>query len=464
MDEVTNSLDVEALVEPYRIKVVEKIRLPAREERERVLREACFSVTYINSADVFIDLATDSGTSAMSDQQWAAMMVADEAYVRSRSFFRFEKAVREILGYQHVIPTHQGRAAENIISELLIKPGDIVPSNTHFDTARAHVEHRNGIAIDLVGDWLWDFEREHPFKGNVDLDKLKNVLARHGARVPFISITISNNMACSSPVSMDNIRQAKHLADEFNIPILFDASRFAENAYFIKLREPGYVNKSIADIVSEMFSYGQGCWMSAKKDALVNIGGFIALRDEALARRCQELLVLYEGFPSYGGLARRDLEAIAVGLHEGIDEAYLRHRTGQVAYLGKLFEEAGVRCSKPFGGSGVFVDLERLYPHLSPDQFPDVAMGCDVYLEGGVRAAAFPFTLKTVDAAGEIVTREFQFARFAIPRRVYTQSHLEYVAGVIGKVKENARNNKGYRCTYVPEVLGHFFSKFEPRV
>jgi tryptophanase len=262
---------------------------------------------------------------------------------------------------------------------------------------------------------------------------------------------------------MDNIRRAKHLADEFGIPILFDASRFAENAYFIKLREPGYADKSIGEIVHEMFSYGQGCWMSAKKDAIVNIGGFIALRDETLARRCQERLVLYEGFPSYGGLARRDLEAIAVGLREGIDEAYLRHRTGQVAYLGKLFEEIGVRCSRPFGGSGVFVDLERLYPHLPPDLFPDVAMGCDVYLEGGVRAAAFPFTLKTVDTTGDIVTREFHFARFAIPRRVYTKSHLEYVASVMGKVKENARNNKGYRCTYAPEVLGHFFSKFERR-
>jgi tryptophanase len=462
MGEQTNSRETEALVEPYRIKVVERIHLPTRDEREQVLKEAFFSVTYINSADVFIDLATDSGTSAMSDQQWAAMMIADEAYVRSRSFFRFEEAVQETLGYPHVIPTHQGRAAENIVSELLVKPGDIVLSNTHFDTARAHVEHRSGIALDLVGDSLWDFEKVDPFKGNFDLEKLRISLARYSARVPFISITISNNMACSSPVSMDNIRQAKRLADEFGIPILFDASRFAENAYFIKQREPGYEKKSIVDIVHEMFSYGQGCWMSAKKDALVNIGGFIALRDEALARRCQERLVLYEGFPSYGGLARRDLEAIAVGLREGIDEAYLRHRIGQVAYLGKLFEEAGVRCSKPFGGSGVFVDVKRLYPHLPPDRFPDVAMGSDVYLEGGVRAAAFPFHLKTVDAAGDIVTREFQFARFAIPRRAYTNSHLEYVASVMTKVKESARNNSGYRCTYRPEVLGHFFSKFEP--
>ena len=462
MGEATNSLEVEALAEPYRIKVVEAIHLLSREERERALREAHFSVTYINSADVFIDLATDSGTGAMSDQQWAAMMTADEAYVRSRSFFRFEKAVRDVVGYRHVVPTHQGRAAENILAGLLVKPDQIVLSNTHFDTARAHIEHRQGVALDLVGDSLWDFDDEQPFKGNFDLDKLRIALEHYGARVPFISITISNNMACSSPVSMDNIRQVSRLAEKFGIPVLFDASRFAENAYFIQQREPGYGQRSLADIVREMFSYGQGCWMSAKKDAIVNIGGFIALQDESLARRCQEMLVLYEGFPTYGGLAGRDLEAIAVGLEEAIDGAYLRHRTVQVAYLGGLFERTGIRCSKPFGGSGVFIDVQNLYPHLAPELFPDVAMGCDVYREGGVRAAGFPFALKTVDPTGKIVNREFHFARFAIPRRVYTKSHLDYVGGVMARVKQNAHQNKGYRRTYVPEVLGHFFAKFEP--
>jgi len=462
MTSASDSLDLDALPEPYRIKVVERIRLLSREERERVLREAFHSVTYVNSADVFIDLATDSGTTAMSDRQWAAMMTADEAYVRSKSFFNFEKVVQDILGFEHVIPTHQGRAAENILSELLVKPDDVVLSNTHFDTVRAHVENRRGVALDLIGDALWNFDEQQPFKGNFDLEKLRVALEHYGARVPFISITISNNMACSSPVSMENIRQAKRLADEFKIPILFDASRFAENAYFIQQREPGYAKHSIREIVREMFSYGQGCWMSAKKDANVNIGGFIALRDEALARRCQERLVLYEGFPSYGGLARRDLEAIAVGLEEGIDEAHLRQRTGQVAYLGGLFEQLGIRCSKPFGGSGVFVDLQSLYPHLPPERFPDVALGCDVYREGGVRAAAFPFALKTVDTSGKIVTREFHFARFAVPRRVYTQSHLDYVGRVMARVKENAHRNQGYRCTHRPEVLGHFFAKFEP--
>jgi tryptophanase len=461
MTHPTNSLEANDLVEPYRIKVVERIRLLSRQEREQALREAFHSVTYINSGDVFIDLATDSGTTAMSDRQWAAMMIADEAYVRSQSFFRFEAAVREVIGYPHVVPTHQGRAAENILSELLVKQGDVVLSNTHFDTARAHVEHHQGLALDLV-DSLWDFDDQHPFKGNFDLEKLAVALERYRGKVPFISITISNNMACSSPVSMDNIRRAKALADKFGVPVLFDASRFAENAYFIKQREAGYAEHSIEDIVREMFSYGDGCWMSAKKDANVNIGGFIALKDESLAQRCQERLVLYEGFPTYGGLARRDLEAIAVGLKEGIDEAHLRHRTAQVAYLGELFQQAGIRCSRPFGGSGVFVDVKHLYPHLPPDRFPDVAMGCDVYLEGGVRAAAFPFLLKSIDAVGDVVTREFHFARFAVPRRVYTKSHLEYVASVMARVKESAKQNKGYRCTYSPKVLGHFFSKFEP--
>lgn len=455
-------MDIDAVVEPYRIKVVEKVRLLPREERERVLKTAHFSVVHIDSADVFVDLATDSGTGAMSDQQWAAMMVADEAYVRSRSFFRFEEAVHETMGYAHVVPTHQGRAAENILCDILVKPGQIVLGNTHFDTTRAHIEHRGATAVDLVGDWLWDFEEAHPFKGNVDLRKLESALKRYSSRVPFIALTVTNNMACSSPVSMENIRAVKRLADEYNKPIYFDASRFAENAYFIKTREPAYASVPLVNIVQEMFSYGRGCWMSAKKDALVNIGGFIAVADEALARQCQQRLVLYEGFPTYGGLSGRDLEAMAVGLREGIEEAYLRHRTNQVAYLGARLEESGIKCSKPFGGSGVFVDVRALYPHLPSDRFPETALGCDVYLEGGVRVGAFPFNMKTVDHAGEIVARTVHFARFGVPRRVYTQSHLDYVAATVRKVKDNAAKNKGYRLTYAPEVLTHFFARFEP--
>jgi tryptophanase len=453
------------MAEPFRIKAVERVRLPSRLERAEILRRAFYSVMYLDSADVFVDLGTDSGTGAMSDEQWAALMRGDEAYVRSRSFFAFESVVRDVTGYAHVVPTHQGRAAENILMELLVKPGDIILSNAHFDTTRAHVAHRQALAVDLVGDVLWQFDRQHPFKGNFDLDKLRVALERYHARVPFIAITVTNNLACSSPVSMENIGAVKHLAKRYGIPVYFDACRFAENAYFIKTREPGFADRSIADIVREMLSHGQGCWMSAKKDAIVNIGGFIALRDEALARRCQERLVLYEGFPSYGGLARRDLEAMAVGLREGLDEDYLQHRTRLVRYLGeRLTEEAGVVISQPVGGSGVFVDISSLYPHLGEDDLPGIALGCDLYLEGGVRVGAIPFHLQTVSVPdGDIVSRTFQLARLAVPRRVYTKSHLDYVVRVMSRVKERAHLNRGYRIVEMPEVLGHFFAKFAPR-
>jgi tryptophanase len=460
-----DDLEPPALVEPYRIKVVEKIRLLGREERARALQEAFYSIVYLNSADVFIDLVTDSGTSAMSDEQWAGLMRGDEAYMRSRSFFRFEETVRELTGYPHVIPTHQGRAAENIVMELLCKEGDVVPGNTLFDTTRAHVHNRKATHFDLVGDWLWDFDAERPFKGDFDLERLEAALDKHHARVPFVVITVVNNMACSSPVSMANIREVARLAKKHGVPVLFDACRFAENAWFIKTREPGYQGKSIQEIALEMFSYGEGCWMSAKKDGLVNIGGFIALKDEALARRCQERLVLYEGFPTYGGLARRDLEAVAIGLREGVTEEHLRHRIGQVAYLGEQLEKvAGVVVSKPTGGSGVFVQVESLYPHLSPEQLPTVALTADLYLEGGVRTAASPFGLVSIDPkTGDAVPRPFQLARLAVPRRVFTQSHLDYVARVMKRVKDKAPSNRGYKLVHDPGMLGHFFTKFEPR-
>lgn len=464
MDDSDDDLLLETLAEPYRTKSIEEIRLLDRAARARVLEKAFYSVAYIDAADVFIDLATDSGTGAMSDQQWAGLMRGDESYVRSKNFFHFEQAVQEITRYPHVIPTHQGRAAENLIMELLVKPGDFVPSNTLFDTTRAHVENRKGIPLDLVGDWLWEFDRELPFKGNFDLAKLETALERYHDRIPFVAITVSNNLACSSPVSMENIRAAKALADRWGIPILFDASRFAENAYFIKTREPGYGDRSISEIAHEMFSYGSGCWMSAKKDAIVNIGGFIALNEESLARRCQERLVLYEGFFTYGGLARRDLEAVAIGLKEGIREEHLRHRTSQVAYLGELLERvAGVKVSKPVGGSGVFADVASLYPHLPADRFPGMALACDLYLQGGVRVGAASFPISGVDPrTGDIVTRPFQVARFAVPRRVYSKSHMEYVARVMKRVKDGASESKGYRLVYAPEVLAHFFAKFEP--
>jgi tryptophanase len=453
---------LQTLAEPYRIKVVEKLRLPTREERERVLQAAHYSPALVDSSDVYVDLVTDSGTGAMSDEQWAGLMRGDEAYVRSRSFLAFERAVQDLLGFEHVIPTHQGRAAENIIMELLVKPGDIVLSNTHFDTTRAHVEHRGATAVDLVDDALWSFHEQKPFKGNVDLEKLALALEKFHERVPLIIITVLNNFACSSPVSMANIRGVRALADRYGIPVYFDACRFAENAFFIKQREAGYADKSVREIAREMLSFGRGCWMSAKKDGLVNIGGFIAVADEAFARSCQEKLVLYEGFYTYGGLARRDLEAMAVGLYEGTEEAYLEHRTGLVAYLGDQIERRGVEVSLPVGGSGVFVDVHSLYPHLPDEKLPGIALFADMYLEGGVRVGAIPFTLRTVGNDGDIVQRPFQFARFAIPRRTYGKAHMDYVADIVGRVKEIAPSNPGYRVVHAPPVLGHFFAQYAP--
>jgi tryptophanase len=392
-------LDAEALVEPFRIKVVERIRLLTREERERALREAFHSVTYINSADVFIDLATDSGTSAMSDQQWAAMMTADEAYVRSKSFFRFEKAVQEIVGYPWVVPTHQGRAAENILTEVLVKPGDVVLSNTHFDTARAHVRAQAGRCTGSRRRFALGLRRPAPLQR-----ELRSRKARGCAQAPWVRVSRSFRSRSRTTWLLVTGFDGQHPSSETPGGRVQDTDFFRrfslrENAFFIKQREPGYANRSIADIVQEMFSYGQGCWMSAKKDACVNIGGFIAVRDEALARALPGAAGALRRVPTYGGLARRDLEAIAVGLEEGIDEAHLRQRTGQVAYLGSLFEQIGIRCSKPFGGSGVFVDVQHLYRSIfHRKSSPTCAMGCDVFREGGVRAAAFPFVLKTVDA------------------------------------------------------------------
>jgi len=464
MKDFAQDLFERTVAEPFRTKVVERLRLPDRAAREQVLRSAFYSPAYVDSSDVYVDLVTDSGTSAMSDEQWAALARGDEAYIRSRSYVAFEKAVRDVTGFEHVIPTHQGRAAEHVLMELLVGPDQIVLSNTHFDTTNAHVRNRGALPVDLVGDGLWEFASSDPFKGNFDLEKTRIALERHHERVSLIIITVLNNFACSSPVSMANIRELRRLADAYRIPLFFDACRFAENAYFIKAREPGYESKSIPEIALEMLSYGDGCWMSAKKDALVNVGGFIAVRDEALARRCQEKVVLYEGFYTYGGLARRDLEAIAVGLREGLDESYLGHRVRLVSYLGEALENAGAVVSRPIGGSGVFVDVKALYPHLSEEELPGIALFSDLYLEGGVRAGAIPFTMSTIDlATQQIVERSFQFARFAVPRRVYSKAHMEYVAGIFARVKANAPANRGYRVVEKPEVLGHFFAKFEPR-
>jgi tyrosine phenol-lyase len=456
-------LFIRTVAEPFRTKVVEHLRLPPRAERAKLLVEAFYSPFYMNAGDVYIDFATDSGAGAMSSDQWSAMMRGDESYFLSKSFTPLEAAVRDVMGLTHVIPTHQGRAAENIVMDLFVKPGDVVLNNTHFDTTKAHVEFRGASAVDLMQDILWDFREAHPFKGNFDLDKLEAALAAHHERVPFVVITVLNNFAASSPVSMANVRAVRALADRYGKPVFIDACRIAENAFFIKEREEGYAHKSIGEIVKELLSYGRACWMSAKKDAIVNIGGLLATNDAGLAERFRERVVLYEGFYTYGGLARRDLEAMAVGLREGIDEDYLRHRTGLVRYLGERLEEAGVLVSKPVGGSGVFVDIESIYPHLTPERCAGIALFCDLYLEGGIRGGGVSFPVRTVSPKdGQFVDRTFNFTRFAVPRRVYSKSHMDYAAGMVARVKQNAPAQRGYRLVSAPELLGHFFAKFEP--
>ena len=449
--------------EPYRTKVVESIRLPPREEREANLTKAGYSVFYLRAQDVYIDLGTDSGTGAMSDTQWAALMTGDESYVGSRNYDAFEHAVREITGYEHVVPVHQGRAGEHLIMASLVDPGKIVLSNTLFDTTRAHVEHRRGLPVDLLQDTAWDFTHPDPFKGNFDLARLEAALSRHGDRVAVIFATLLNNLACSSPVSLANMQGVRKLADRFGVPVYIDASRYAENAWLATQREPGQTNRPVTDVARDFFALADGCWMSAKKDGLVNMGGFIAVRDSDFADECRQRLVLFEGFPTYGGLARRDLQAIAVGLREGIEPDYLRHRVAQVAYLHDGLRNIGVPVNSPPGGSGVFIDIESLYPHLGPTDNAGIAFTSDLYMYGAVRAGAIPFDLTTVEPrTGEFVHRPFNAARLALPRRVYGQAHLDHEIDAMQEVLDNASHAPAYRLLSAPRVLAHFFARFEP--
>ncbi|NOX36823.1 MAG: tryptophanase [Calditrichaeota bacterium] len=450
-------------VEPFKIKMVEPIQLLPREERERWLREAGFNLFKIPAEAVFIDLLTDSGTSAMSDRQWAALMQGDEAYAQSRSFFRFQEVVQSITGLPHVIPAHQGRAAENILFSVLVKPGDVVPNNIHFDTTRANIEYLGATALDCVIDEAYDPYREHPFKGNMDIHKLQQAIRTYGReRIPLVMLTITNNSGGGQPVSMENIRQVSQLCREHRIPFFFDAARFAENSFFIQQREPGYQNKSIADIAREMFSYVDGCTMSAKKDALVNIGGFLALRDDELAQKVKDLLILKEGFPTYGGLAGRDLEAMAAGLQEVVQESYLSHRVAQVAYLGQLLQEKGIPVVKPFGGHAIYVDARALVPHIPQEQFPGQAIVVALYREGGIRAVeigSLMFARQT--EAGNWEFPRMELVRLAIPRRVYTVSHLQFVAQTLGTIQQRAADLKGFRIRSAPPFLRHFTVELE---
>jgi tryptophanase len=447
-------------IEPFRIKVVETISLPDEAEREAILRDAGFNVFSIPSTKVFIDLLTDSGTSAMSDRQWAGLMVGDEAYAGSRSYYRFEETVRSIFGFEHVIPTHQGRVAENLLFSISVKPGMVIPNNIHFDTTRANVEHNGGIALDCVIDEGLDPGSDHPFKGNMDLEKLDRAFSEHGAdRIPFVMITVTNNSGGGQPVSMENIRAVSELAHRYQRPLIFDACRFAENAFFIRDREPGYATMSVREIAREMFSYGDGCTMSAKKDGLVNMGGFLCLNDGEMAREITNLLILVEGFPTYGGLAGRDLEAIATGLEEVLDERYLGFRIGQVQRLGETLQQAGVPVLTPFGGHAIYLDALPFLPHIPQAAFPAQALTVALYREGGIRAVEIGSLMFGRVENGEPVYPKLEMVRLAVPRRVYTTAQMDYVAETVIKVFEKRESLSGLELLYEAPVLRHFTAR-----
>jgi len=451
--------------EPFRIKMVEPIRLISAEERADALKKAGYNVFALPAEDVFIDLLTDSGTGSMSQNQWAAMMTGDESYAGARSYFRLADAMKQIFGFEYFVPTHQGRAAENILTGLLVKPGLSIPSNMHFDTTEGNIRARGGRPVNLVADIAFDPTAQHPFKGNMDINKLRKFIREVGAEnIPFGSITITNNAGGGQPVSLENIRAVSAVYREHNIPFFIDACRFAENSYFIKLREPGYENKSVAEIAREIFSLADGAWMSAKKDALVNMGGFLAVRDPELYQQICNELIMREGFVTYGGLSGRDLDALAVGLWEGMDEAYLAYRLGQTAYLMEGLHAVGVPTIEPAGGHAVYVDAGRLLPHIPHGEFPGQALSAALYLEGGIRGVeigSVMFAYPDPDS-GEMIYPKLELVRLAIPRRMYTQSHMDYVIETLGSLTKKATALRGYRITYAARFMRHFTARFEP--
>lgn len=446
----------QTIIEPFRIKSIEPIRWTTRAQREESLRTAHYNLFLLPADDVLIDLLTDSGTGAMSTHQWAAVMEGDESYAGSRSFTRFGDSVRDIFGYKHVIPTHQGRAAERILFGIACKKGDVIPNNTHFDTTRANVEFVGAEAVDCVIPEGRDPRCNHPFKGNMDVGALEQLIDRVGREwVPLVMLTVTNNSGGGQPVSMENVRQVSAVCKKHRIPLYFDACRFAENSYFIKLREKGYEPKSPKQIAQEMFSYGDGCTMSAKKDGLANIGGFLCTNDDLLAQQEKDLLILTEGYPTYGGLAGRDLEAIAVGLQEALEEDYLRYRIASTAYLGNHIASQGVPIVQPPGGHAVYLDARAFLPHIPPEQFPAVALATELYLEGGIRSVEIGSLMFGKAAKMELV-------RLAIPRRVYTQSHVDYVVEMILEVWNKRESIRGLKLLYEAPFLRHFTARLEP--
>jgi len=449
-------MPIRTIIEPFRIKSVEPIRWTTREEREQLLRAAHYNLFLLQADDVLIDLLTDSGTGAMSTKQWGAIMEGDESYAGSRSYVRFRDSIQDIFGFRNVIPTHQGRAAERILFSCAVKKGDVVPNNTHFDTTRANLEAAGGEALDLVIPEGKQPATIHPFKGNMDVAALEEAIARVGRdRIPLVMMTVTNNSGGGQPVSMENLRAVSALCHKNDIPLYIDACRFAENAYFIKLREPGYAAKTPKQIAQEMFSLADGCTMSAKKDGMANIGGFLCTNNDLLAQQEKDLLILTEGFPTYGGLAGRDLEAIAVGIQEALEENYLKYRIASTAYLGNHLHEQGIPIVMPPGGHAIYLDARSFVPHIPIGQFPGAALAAELYLEGGIRAVEIGTLMFGGAATMDLV-------RLAIPRRTYTQSHIDYVVEVMLEVWRKRDKIRGLRLTYEPPFLRHFSSHLEP--
>jgi tyrosine phenol-lyase len=449
-------MPITTIIEPFRIKSVEPLHWTTRDQRERLLRASNYNLFLLAAEDVLIDLLTDSGTGAMSTEQWAGIMRGDESYAGSPSFSRFRDSVQNIFGYKHVIPTHQGRAAERILFNVMCKKGDVVPNNTHFDTTRANVEFVGAEAIDLPCGESRLPESVHPFKGNMDVAALEQLIVRVGReRMPVVMLTVTNNSGGGQPVSMENARAVSALCHKHGIPLYFDACRFAENAYFIKLREAGYADKTPKQIAQEMFALGDGCTMSAKKDGMANIGGFLCTNDDALAQLEKDLLILTEGYPTYGGLAGRDLEAVGIGIQEALDEDYLRYRIASTAYLGRHISEQGVPIVQPPGGHAIYIDARAFLPHIPPEQFPAVALANELYLEGGIRSVEIG-TLMFGDKA------RMDLVRLAIPRRVYTQSHIDYVVEVVLDVWNQRRQIQGLQLISGAPFLRHFTARLAP--
>jgi tryptophanase len=450
------------IIEPFRIKTVEPIRHTTPAQRRQALKKAGYNLFLLRAEDVLIDLLTDSGTGAMSSAQWAGMMRGDESYAGARSYYRFEEVVQRITGFKHVIPTHQGRAAERILFGEAVDPGQIVPNNTHFDTTRANIENQHAEARDIpVAEGLQP-ALVAPFKGNIDLEALETILREEGDSVPLVMITVTNNSGGGQPVSMANIRATSELCRRYGKPFFIDACRFAENAWFIKMREEGYADKTPLEIAQEMFSYADGCTMSAKKDGMSNIGGFLALNDDELSQRCTNLLILTEGYPTYGGLAGYDLEAIAVGLDEALDEDYLHYRTRSVAYLGDKIASGGVPIMQPPGGHAIYIDAKAMLPHIPQHEYPAWALSAVLYLVGGIRSVEIGSVMFGLQPDGSERSAAMELVRLAFPRRVYTQSHVDYLAEVLLYVNSIKDHIRGVRIVKQPAVLRHFSAELQP--